>query len=115
MSKEWSPFDEATGHLNRYKSFFPRDEVFDGYGDDPQMFEDWLNDNCHNNYCYAWVWDSSNKIVGQLTGVPKNLVLAVKLVTGVDPLFWKDFNVRGWPPGSVYDRFKIYSIGHQRK
>lgn len=108
----WSPFDEAVNHLYRYKLLFPRDEVFDTCGDHPQMFEEWLDTNCHNNYCYAWVWsrkgDFSTNIVNQLVGVPENLVMAVKLMSGIDPFTWDDFNVGEWPVGSGFDRFKIY-------
>ncbi len=88
LKSYWSPFDETEYHLSNYEYFFPLSEVSEVFGDHPQIFEDWLKEHCPDNYCYVWVWDNSNKIsiVGNLVGVPEELAMPLKLMTGIDPV-----------------------------
>lgn len=107
MGKKWNPFTEADERMNKYKYFFPRDEISKMLGH-PQVFEDWLHEHSPDNYCYVWVWDPnrvSNGIVGDLVGVVEKLVLALKLMTGIDPILHNNFVIRK----GARNEYKMYS------
>ena len=95
MIDEWSPFHKAEFHLPRYNNFFPREIVEEAFGNHPQILEDWLTENCPNNYCYVWVystnWSGNPKIIGDLIGMPKDVALALKLITSVNILHRDSF------------------------
>lgn len=82
--KEWDPFTEATKHLNKYSCFFDRDKL--AAIEHPQITEDFMHENCPQNYCYVWLWTSlyQGGIDKMLIGVPKHIALAIKLSTGAD-------------------------------
>ncbi len=97
MSENWSPFDEGEYKLPEYDHFFPLEKVADIFGDHPQVFEDWLGENCPNNYCYVWIWsqkDFKNSIVGDLVGVPEDIAFIIKLMTGIDFVSTSNFYIR---------------------
>ncbi|KKN44280.1 hypothetical protein LCGC14_0694850 [marine sediment metagenome] len=84
--KEWDPFSEADKNLNKYSYFFDLKELEKSSDEHPQVLEDFMDENCPQNYCYAWLWEGfhESKIVSMLVGVPKNIALAVKLTHGID-------------------------------
>ncbi len=110
MADEWCPFDEAEFRLDQYDHFFPREMVADIFGSHPQELEDWLTENCPNNYCYVWVretytWGSGKgpQIVGDLVGMPKDVAIALKLITSVEILYSNSFNIK-----KIYKRDNVY-------
>lgn len=84
--KEWDPFTEATKHLNKYSCFFDQKELDNSTSDHPQVLEDFVGENCPQNYCYVWLWTDLCRtgIDRILIGVPEHIALAIKLSTGVD-------------------------------
>ena len=97
MNEEWSPYDEGEFHLPKYKHFFDRDvaaKEFGGYDD----LEDWLIENCPENYCYTWIYGEDLNhnpiVVDQVVGVPENLVIAIKLITADQPFLYSDCTIR---------------------
>jgi len=110
MSEEWSPFREAELYLNSYEYFFPNHKTTQAFGDDPQIFESWLDENCPNSYCYAWLYKDGIARSRYVIGVPEKLVLAVKLMTGIDPL--NNFEVKRW---RAFDGRCIYELHEKVK
>lgn len=84
--KEWDPFTEATKRLEKYSCFFDQKELDNSTSDHPQVLEEFMNENCPQNYCYAWLWEDicKTKIDRMLIGVPEHIALAIKLKYGVD-------------------------------
>ncbi len=84
--KQLCPFREATQHLNKYSYFFDRKELDKSSSEHPQVLEDFMGENCPQNYCYVWIRKGlgESEIVGELVGVPKDVALAIKLMRGVD-------------------------------
>ena len=84
--KEWDPFREARQHLNKYSYFFDRKELEKSSSEHPQVLEDFMDENCSQNYCYVWIRKGlgESDIVGDLIGVPKDVALAIKLIYGLD-------------------------------
>ncbi len=104
MSKDWSPYDEAEYKLPEYEHFFQREKVVSIFGGHPQVFEDWLVENCPRNYCYVWVWNRKDKIVDDLIAVPKDIALAITLITGIDFVSKSNFHIKneGWHDKKKY-------------
>lgn len=98
MTEKWSPFREAEHNLLDYDNFFD-DQKTRSFFESPQSMEDWLYENCPNNFCYVWLhtrkwgWQKGPIILGQLIGVPYNVSLALKLITGIDPYNLDDYEV----------------------
>jgi len=96
---KWSPFREAEQNLKKYLYFFNRDSISDAFGDHPQLLEDWLHERCPNNYCYVWLWSNSfnfskpSSIVDYLIGVPEEIAMPLKLMTGLNPTIIDNYRV----------------------
>ena len=93
--KEWDPFTEATKHLNKYSCFFDREELENSTTDHPQVLEDFMGENCPQNYCYSWLWTDlcRSQIDRMLIGVPKYIALAIKLRYGVDLIDTRKYKI----------------------
>jgi len=118
VTDKWSPFDEAEFQLDQYDHFFPRGIVAKAFDNHPQLLEDWLGENCPDNYCYVWVYsapDSSRhlRIVGDLIGTPKDVALALKLITSVDILHRDSFIITkryGGYGGESRDSYRVEQL-----
>ena len=87
MAKQiWCPFREARHHLDKYSYFFDRKALDKSSSEHPQVMEDFMHENCPQNYCYVWIRKGlgESEIVGELVGVPKDVALAIKLIRGID-------------------------------
>lgn len=118
MSKSWSPFDEGEYKLLEYDYFFPRQKVAVIFGDHPQVFEDWLGENCPNNYCYIWVWDreySKHSIVDDLVAVPEDIAFVIKLMTVIDFSTKKDFYIRDYQRDKGRIKYEVCSINVSKR
>lgn len=93
--KEWDPFTEAQQHLDRYSCFFDQKELDNSNSDHPQLLEDFMDENCPQNYCYAWLWTHMHNggIDSLLIGVPEHIAFAIKLSTGVDPIDTSEYEI----------------------
>lgn len=108
MDKQWNPYTEADENLDKYYHFFDRDAM--NKIEDPVETENFLTENCPQNYCYVWLYVTFNdpNIKCQLIGVPEDIAFAIKLLIGADLVDTSNYTIRKRHDGKFEMAIKEY-------